>query len=271
MCAGFFCCPKSSAGAQARRSRAQPIAMRAALVAFSPCGGGRLPDARLSSQDSRTRSGRLWRASRAALRPGESTRSADGRASARRPGPAAPSGAGNGAALGPYTNAIRCRDRSRDGERSPPTAAPTPPGAAPAAEGSRGAGRRLFCCGLFALSTLSGSSAGRKPQAGRRAERKLPPAVGPTRSPGGSRRSARPRAPATSPALSMCAGFFCCPLPASTADGQRRLFGQLSAVARADGSLAFAVFATRYGASGISMWYQRDRSLVPCSLMALMR
>ena len=37
------------------------------------------------------------------------------------------------------------------------------------------------------------------------------------------------------------------------------------------GSLALAVLATGYGASGISMWYQRDRSLVPCSLMALMR
>ena len=235
---------------------------------FSPCGGGRLADARLSSQDSRTRAGRLWPASRAALRPGGSTRSAGGRAPARRQGPAAPSGAGNGAALGLYTNAIRCRDRSRDGERSPPTAAPTPPGAAPVAPGSWEARRRLFCCGLFALSTLSGPSAGRKPQAGRRAERKLPPAVGPTRSPGGSRRSARPRAPATSPALSMCAGFFRCPLPAPTADGRRRHVGQLSAVSRADGSLALAA---RYGASGMSMWYQRDRSLVPCSLMALMR
>ena len=76
---------------------------------------------------------------------------------------------------------------------------------------------------------------------------------------------------AASPLLSMCAGFFRCPLPARTADGRRQLVGQLSAVARADGSLTFAVLATRYGASGMSMWYQRDRSLVPCSLMALMR
>ena len=78
-------------------------------------------------------------------------------------------------------------------------------------------------------------------------------------------------APATSPALSMCAGFFRCPLPAPTADGRRQLVGQLSAVSRADGPLALAVLATRYGAAGMSMWNQRDRSLVPCSLMALMR
>ena len=79
------------------------------------------------------------------------------------------------------------RDRSRDGERSPPTAAPTPPGAAPVAPGSREARRRLFCCGLFAFSTLSGPSAGRKPQAGRRAERKRPQSA-PSRSPGGGHR-----------------------------------------------------------------------------------
>ena len=255
MCASIFCCPKSSARAQARRSRAgggaaapplqhpspsacpsraQPIAMRAALVAFSPCGGGPLADARLSSQDSRTRSGRCWWASRAAFRPGGSTRSAGGRAPARRPGPVAPSGAGNGAALGPYTNAIRCRDRSRDGERSPPTATPTPPGAAPAAEGSREARRKLLCCGQLALSAFSGPSAGRKPQAGRRAERKLPPAVGPSRSPGRPP-LACPRAVADSPSPSICAGFLRCPLPAPTADGRRRPVGQLSAVCRADG------------------------------------
>ena len=35
--------------------------------------------------------------------------------------------------------------------------------------------------------------------------------------------------------------------------------------------LALAILATRYGAAGMSMWYQRDRSLVPCSLMALIR
>ena len=200
---------------------------------FSPCGGGRLADARLSSQDSRTRAGRLWLASRAALRPGGSTRSAGGRAPARRPGPAAPSGAGNGAALGPYTNAIRCRDRSRDGERSPTTAAPTPPGAAPAAEGSREARRRLFRCGQLALSALSGPSAGRKPQAGRRAERKHPQSA-PSRSPGGGHRLLA-KAVADSPSPSMCAGFFCYPLPARTADRQRQLIGQLSADARADG------------------------------------
>ena len=80
-----------------------------------------------------------------------------------------------------------------------------------------------------------------------------------------------PRTVAASLVLSMCAGFFRCPLPAPTADGRRQLVGQLSAVARADGSLTFAVLDTRYGASGMSMWNQRDRSLVPCSLMALMR
>ena len=53
--------------------------------------------------------------------------------------------------------------------------------------------------------------------------------------------------------------------------GYTRSVGQLPAVARADGSLALAVLATRYGAPGMSMWDQRDRSLVPCSLMALMR
>ena len=167
MCAGFFCCPKSPGrhglgGVQARRSGAgggaeappvqrpspsactvprgripSPCASPPSLR-FNPCGGGRLGDARPSSQDYRTRAGRLWLASRAAIRPGGSTRSAGGRAPARRPGPAAPSGAGNRAALGPCTNAIGCRDRSRDGGRSPPTAAPIPPGAAPAAPGSRG-------------------------------------------------------------------------------------------------------------------------------------
>ena len=135
-------------GVQARRSRAgggaaappvqRPSPCAPPSLRFSPCGGGRRGDARPSSQDSRTRAGRLWRASRAALRPGGSTRSAGGRDPAPRPGPAAPSGAENGAALCLYTNAIRCRDRSRDGERSPPTAAPTPPGAAPVARGKSG-------------------------------------------------------------------------------------------------------------------------------------
>ena len=59
------------------------------------------------------------------------------------------------------------------------TAGPTPAGAASAAPGSRGAGRRLFCCGQFAVSALSGPSAGRKPQAVRCAERKLPQPVQP--------------------------------------------------------------------------------------------
>ncbi len=257
------------AGATHRHARARRRPRAPPSLRFSPCGGGRLADARLSSQDSRTRAGRLWLASRAPLRPGGSTRSAGGRAPARRPGPAAPSGAGNGAALGLYTNAIRCRDRSRDGERSPPTAAPTPLGAAPVAPGSREARRRLFCRGQLALSALSDPSAGRKPQAGRCAERKRPQSA-PSWSPGGGHRLLA-KAVADSLSPSMCAGFFRCPRPAPTADGRRQLVGQLSAVARADGSLALAALATRYGAAGMSMWNQRDRSLVPCSLMALMR
>ena len=44
---------------------------------------------------------------------------------------------------------------------------------------SGGAGRRLFCCGQLALSASSGPSAGRKPQAGRRAERKRPQSARP--------------------------------------------------------------------------------------------
>ena len=32
-----------------------------------------------------------------------------------------------------------------------------------------------------------------------------------------------------------------------------------------------AILDTCYGAAGVLMWYQRERSLVPCSLMALMR
>ena len=71
--------------------------------------------------------------------------------------------------------------------------------------------------------------------------------------------------------LSICARFFRCPLPARTADGRRQLVGQLSAVARADGSLAFAVLDICYGTAGVSMWTQRERSLTSCSLMALMR
>ena len=139
-------------------------------------------------------------------------------------------------------------------------------------EGSREARRRLFCRGQLALSALSGPSAGRKPQAGRRAERKLPPAVSPVPEPWGRPPLGLPKGCGGPPhLLSMCAGFFRCPLPARIADGQHQLVGQLSAVSRADGSLALAVLATRYGASGMSMWNQRDRSLVPCSLMALMR
>ena len=42
------------------------------------------------------------------------------------------------------------------------------------------------------------------------------------------------RRTAAFPALSMCAGFFCCPLPARPPDGRRQLVGQLSAVSRAD-------------------------------------
>ena len=96
-------------------------------------------------------------------------------------------------------------------------------------------------------------------------------AVSPVPEPWGRPPLACPMAAAASPALSVCSGFFRCPLPARIAEGQHQLVGQLSADARADGSLAFAVLDTCYGASGMSMWYQRDRSLVPCSLMALMR
>ena len=79
------------------------------------------------------------------------------------------------------------------------------------------------------------------------------------------------RAVADSPSPSMCAGFFRCPLPARTDAGRCQLVGQHPAVARADGSLAFAVLDTCYGAAGVSMWNQRERSLTPCSLMALIR
>ena len=56
-----------------------------------------------------------------------------------------------------------------------------------------------------------------------------------------------------------------------TADGQYQLVGQLPAISRADGSLGAAVPDTGYGAAGVSMWNQRERSLTPCSLMALIR
>ena len=53
--------------------------------------------------------------------------------------------------------------------------------------------------------------------------------------------------------------------------GELQPVGQLPAVPGADGSLGVAVVATGYGAAGVSMCTQRDRSLVPCSLMALIR
>ena len=72
--------------------------------------------------------------------------------------------------------------------------------------------------------------------------------------------------------LSICAGFFRCPLLARTAEGRHQLVGQHPAVARAEGSIAFAVLDTCYGASWVWMWNQRERSLTPpCSLMALIR
>ena len=53
--------------------------------------------------------------------------------------------------------------------------------------------------------------------------------------------------------------------------GELQPVGQYPAVSGADGSLGVAVVATGYGAAGVSTWDQRERSLVPCSLMALMR
>ena len=67
------------------------------------------------------------------------------------------------------------------------------------------------------------------------------------------------------------ARFSRCPLLARTADGECRVVGQPPAVSGADGSLGVAVLDTGYGAAGVLMWYQRERSLVPCSLMALIR
>ena len=54
-------------------------------------------------------------------------------------------------------------------------------------------------------------------------------------------------------------------------DGQHQLVGQLPAVPGAYGSFGGAVVATGYGAAGVSMCTQRDRSLTPWSLIALMR
>ena len=72
--------------------------------------------------------------------------------------------------------------------------------------------------------------------------------------------------------LSICAGFFRCPLLARTADGRHQLVGQHPAVARAEGSPGVAVLDTCYGAAGVWVWNQRERSLTPpCSLMALIR
>ena len=45
--------------------------------------------------------------------------------------------------------------------------------------------------------------------------------------------------------------------------------GQLPAVPGADGSLGVAVVATCYGAAGVSARIQRESSLTPCPLMAL--
>ena len=60
-------------------------------------------------------------------------------------------------------------------------------------------------------------------------------------------------------------------LLARTVDGRYQLVGRPSAVARADGSLAVAVLDTCYGAAGVSMWNQRERSLTPYLLIALIR
>ena len=54
-------------------------------------------------------------------------------------------------------------------------------------------------------------------------------------------------------------------------DGELQPVGQLPAVPGADGSLGGAVLDTGYGAAGVSMCTQRDRSLTLCSLIALMR
>ena len=82
------------------------------------------------------------------------------------------------------------------------------------------------------------------------------------------------------PPVPVC-GLLCCPkgvgalartaLSPGTADGQYQLAGQLPAISRADRSLGAAVLDTCYGAAGVSMWNQRERSLTPYSLMALMR
>ena len=53
--------------------------------------------------------------------------------------------------------------------------------------------------------------------------------------------------------------------------GQIQPVGHDTAVSSADGSLGGAVLDTCYGAAGVSMCTQRERSLVPWSLMALIR
>ena len=143
--------------------------------------------------------------------------------------------------------------------------------AAPAAPGSREARRRLSCCGQLALSALSRSFRRTETPGGTACGAQAPSRSRSIPEPWGRPPLACPRAVADSPSPSMCAGFLRCLLPALTADGRRQLVGQLPAVCRADVSLALAVLATRYGAAGMSMWNQLERSLVPCSLMALIR
>ena len=74
------------------------------------------------------------------------TRRICSRAPGRRPGPAVPSDAGNGAAPLPVITASPCGDRSRGGGRSPTTTGPTSPGTASASRGGRWGGRAFFFC-----------------------------------------------------------------------------------------------------------------------------
>ena len=74
------------------------------------------------------------------------TRRICSRGPGRRPGPAVPSDAGNGAAPLPFTTASPCGDRSRGGGRSPTTTGPTPPGTASASRGGRWGSRAFFFC-----------------------------------------------------------------------------------------------------------------------------
>ena len=176
----------------------------------------------------------------------------------------------------PSANAIRCGDRSPDGGRSPTRTGPTPSGTTSSSGGSRRGSRMFFFCTGYAVSA---STVSFRRTAAISLQLRCPggtacgaqaPASSPSRSPGGGHGSALPQDGGLPRSIHVC-GLSSLPLPAPTADGRRRPVGQLSAVARAGGPLAFAVLATRYGDSGMSMWCQRDRSLVPCLLMALIR